>query len=823
MKKFFQSEWALVALDLSALCVLSLAPSFLALALGAWPFDDDAIALFGPWREWTRSMLHAGVLPLWNPHLFLGMPFMSNGQTSVLYAPNVIYWILPIRDAMLLDAIFHGVVLGVGGYVLARALHRSQSASRLCALCLMLGSGVATHLSVGHMTWHAARAFLPWLMWALIWFLRERQSKHLYALAVFFALQLFAGYPPYVLWSVCWCLVFFGAWTWASHISLPAALRPFFSRRVLGPGVLLLLLSAAVVLPLRETSAQSTHGAEIPFRIAVSPSSTFYGWVRLALPNFFGGNRNAQWSIEKFPHEEAGYIGLLPLGLALLAPLLWRWKNETANDETANEVALEENSFDTRRFVDALWLILPIALILALGDHTPVYRWLYDALPPLRMFRVPARWLEIWFFAACVLAAFGWDAAFRLSARRKKTIFAVIVIFAIFALIAAVIISFWPADSTLWMETAQWTKRSLSASFGERLKYASYLKSKALQSLLMAMGVLLAALILLNRPSQNSPLAKLDKRNSLLVVIAFDLLLVFWSSARFAQDGWPKNPWPKGIENLYQSGERWNTAFEGAAFGYGLDQGLPRRIDLLGGYDALASQDFFALASAIENHALWSSEYQADHLDPLLQAAAVTHILASQNSPQLPLLARRGAKLIATFGAGKKQMQLWKLPASWPRAFTTARLVRVPREDQLRRLQQMAEGSTPGVVADVGAFAGFQSTRAKSKSTLQWSRGNNSSVFEVQAARPQILVENESLFPGWRAWVNGRPVHLERVNFLFRGVAVPQGKSRVTFIYDTQTYRYGIFLSLLGLGLAAGVLSFAGMNWTKEKNNAEKR
>jgi hypothetical protein len=800
MKKFFQNEWARMLMGVTALCLLSLAPSFFALAQGLWPFDDDAIALFGPWREWTRSVLWSGVLPLWNPHLFLGMPFMSNGQTSVLYAPNSVYWLVPIRGAMIVDALFHGVILGAGGYALARALYRSQSAAWLCALCLMLGSGVATHLSAGHLTWHAARAYLPWLLWALVWFLRKRQSKYTFALAIFFALQLLAGYPPYVLWSACWCIVFVCAWSWAARIPVSSMLRLLCSRRVLMPGVLLLLLSCAVVLPLRETSALSTHGAEIPYEIAVSPSSTFYGWMRLALPNFFGGNRGAQWSIEKFPHEEAAYIGLLPLALALLAPFLARAKNQTEDEIRA--------SFE-RRFTLALWLILPIALVLALGDHTPVYRWLYDALPPLRMFRVPARWLEIWFFAACVLAAFGWDAVFRLSPQRKKNVFAGIAIFAMLLFAVALTLNFWPDNSRLWLETAQWTKRSLHADFADRLQYASYLKSTALQSVALALGVLLGALILMMRYRDAAPRAKLVWQKSALVLIACDLLIVFWSSARFARDDWPKNPWPRGIENFYHSGDRWNTAFENEAYGYGLDQGLPREIDLLGGYDALASNDFFAFAGAIEKRHLWSSQYQATQLDPLWRAAGITHVFASNDSPLLSSLLHNGAKMIAKFGSGKKQMQLWRLPQSWPRVFLTSRVMRAAREDQLSILRSMSTGSTPGAVIDENAFHNFLLTQDAGSYELEWTRGNNFSSFQIQTAQPQILVESESLFPGWRAWLNGRPVKIERVNFLFRGVAVPGGKSRVAFIYDNQTTRFGIFLSLLGVGLATGVLSYS--------------
>lgn len=813
MRKFLNHEWARVVAVVAALCLLALVPSLVAVAGGNWPFDDDAIALFGPWRQWSRQVLWSGVLPLWNPHLFLGMPFMSNGQTSILYLPNIIYWVAPVRGAMLLDAIFHSVLLGMGGYALARALHRTRGAAWLCALCLMLGSGVAAHLSAGHLTWHAARAYLPWILWSLIWFLRVRQPKYLFALAGFFALQVFAGYPPYVLWSVCWCVVFFAAWNWAEHTSPVVALRPFCSRAALLSGVLLILLSAAIVLPLRETSAQSTHGAEIPFESAVSPSSHLSGWVRLALPNFFGGNKGAQWSIERFPHEEAAYIGLLPFGLAWLSPLLWRWNRNVARGESRFDVnRLEVGRLDAGRFAGALWLLLPMALVLALGDHTPLYRWLYDALPPLRMFRVPARWFEIWYFAACVLAAFGWDAAVQLPAARKKTIIAGMAIFAILLLVLGAAINFWPAQSSLWVETAQWNKRTLRVDFHERLEYATYLKSVALQSVALALGVLLVALILLMRARNAAPPSKESWRRSILVLVACDLLLVFWSCARFARDGWPKNPWPQGIGNYYRDGQRWNTLFEAEAYGYGLDQGLPLEIDLLGGYDALASKDFFRLAGAIESRSRWSSQYQASRLDPLLQVAAVTHVFTSSHSSLLPSLLQVGAQPIATFGSGKAQMQLWQLPRAWPRAFLTSHLVRVPREEQLAFLHAMAAGSTPGAVTDESAFPDVRQPRDTNESRLQWKRGNNFSAFEVQSSRPQILVQSDALFPGWRAWVNGRPAKIERVNFLFRGVLVPAGNSRAVFVYDTQTYRFAIFLSLLGLGVAAGVLGFLAVS-----------
>jgi hypothetical protein len=38
---------------------------------------------------------------------------------------------------------------------------------------------------------------------------------------------------------------------------------------------------------------------------------------------------------------------------------------------------------------------------------------------------------------------------------------------------------------------------------------------------------------------------------------------------------------------------------------------------------------------------------------------------------------------------------------------------------------------------------------------------------QVQTSAPSLLVQSETLYPGWRAWVNGRPANLESANFLF--------------------------------------------------------
>jgi len=69
------------------------------------------------------------------------------------------------------------------------------------------------------------------------------------------------------------------------------------------------------------------------------------------------------------------------------------------------------------------------------------------------------------------------------------------------------------------------------------------------------------------------------------------------------------------------------------------------------------------------------------------------------------------------------------------------------------------------------------------------------------------LVLMDSLFPGWRASVDGESAPIYLANHAFRAVPLPEGDHTVEFRYEPATYRVGLFVSLLTLGM---LLSFGG-------------
>ncbi len=123
---------SLIADSLALLALLSLVMVFFAklaftnliLARG------DMFLYFYPNWNYAADAVRHGHLPLWNPYLFMGAPFLANSQTGVLYPLNLALAWLPTTRAINLTIILHVWLAGAGAYVFAR---RSLGLRRLAA------------------------------------------------------------------------------------------------------------------------------------------------------------------------------------------------------------------------------------------------------------------------------------------------------------------------------------------------------------------------------------------------------------------------------------------------------------------------------------------------------------------------------------------------------------------------------------------------------------------------------------------------------------------------------------------------------------------
>jgi len=765
-------------------------PSLIATLRGGLPFDNDVPAYSWPWHEWIRAEFSYGHFPLWCPNVLCGEPTLGTAGTMLTYPPTLLLTPLPSAWGILALAWLHHLFFVAGAYVLGRTWGLSRLSSALGAGLMVMSASVAGHLFAGHDVWHAARAYIPWELTCTLIYLRSGKTRPLFALIFLFWWQFLSGYPPVVLLGAAGCL----------YLTLVrASLRKSADERpalpanwpIALPLVILVTawLCAVALLPFKEVLGGAVHSG-IPFSYDTAISANSGAFVRLAINDFYGGNQDKQWSTAIGPHEEAASIGLAGLLLALAAPWMGRKLQGLP------------------RGVAALWWPLLPTAILALGYHTPVYHALWSVVPGFKAMRVPARWLEVWALAQPMLAAYGfecWLQHGRPSAGWIKMSGALTGVLGVCALAVAL----WPAAGPLWTQTALWNvpQALLSATPGLATHLSSYYQSQAWQALGLA-GALLAGITLSLRCWINGSNAILPSRLTAGLILAFAYCsflhsVHFPSPKTFRETGtWPE-PQP-----YFLADHRYLAI---VPFDH-LNDALVSGTDTLNGYDPLSSSRFWTFVSGNEEAVSdWQTAYQPSWITPFLRVAGVDRVV-TYGDPGAP-----PAGLDVSFHplGCRGPWSVWEpvYPGdgrAWPRAFLTTNLVAAPMGAQLAELQKLALSSStsPAAVVDTnfvreGPFG--PEPEGEIPDSLQTDQVSPEQTgFRVSAGDPEILVRGESLTPGWTAYVDGEPVPLQGANILFQGVCVPPGRHRVDLVYNPETFRFGLFLTLAAMaGLTA--------------------
>lgn len=87
---------------------------------------------------------------------------------------------------------------------------------------------------------------------------------------------------------------------------------------------------------------------------------------------------------------------------------------------------------------------------------------------------------------------------------------------------------------------------------------------------------------------------------------------------------------------------------------------------------------------------------------------------------------------------------------------------------------------------------------------------NNRVEISARLSEPGILVLTDAFYPGWKVFVGGKEQKVLRANYLFRGVELPAGDRMVEFIYEPDSFKLGLIISLLTVGLLV-IVPLAGL------------
>ncbi len=90
----------------------------------------------------------------------------------------------------------------------------------------------------------------------------------------------------------------------------------------------------------------------------------------------------------------------------------------------------------------------------------------------------------------------------------------------------------------------------------------------------------------------------------------------------------------------------------------------------------------------------------------------------------------------------------------------------------------------------------------------------------VETDAPRLFVASEVYYPaGWNAYLNGEQVPIHRINYLLRGVHVPEGEHTLEMRFEPKADRYGTWIAWVStIFVYGGVFALVGMRVRRQRS-----
>jgi hypothetical protein len=748
----------------------------------------DITEVFQPFLRYNRATLPT--MPLWNPYISGGRPYLGNSQSAVFSPFNLPAYILPFWTSLAVIAALKLFLAALGTFALARRLGMRFGGALLSGLIFAFGTFFIVLLM-----WNETAIFpiLPWLLLLIDMLVAAPTLLAGAGAALLVSLTYLGGHPETTFHILIAAVAFF---VWRLLVRMRSERGP--PRTALTPVLAFLgsliggtLIAAVMIVPFAELLA---HSNEYSRRVSAGADHWPARYLGALFLHDYWGRATQQSNVAPFMQVRGWYAGALTLMLAPVALLI---------RPTLTRVGI------------ALFAAFSVCMVVGVP---PVF----NAVVKLPGFSSTHNEPMIIYFLLCAALLAGWGldelSNRELPTGRMRTLI-------IAGALGVFLVPFvWMAGAgTL---TAHHLGGALKVAWGfadppHPLPFhpvdGDIVRMSALLQWIVLAGIGLVLIVwrLRGRRPSLGVTAFVTAAVVLMVVDLFRANMGFNPAIARANASVPATGSIHYLESQRPNrfvGASTSTAFEPLP----ADLAMDFRLFDARGYDYPTEKRYDTLwRQFVNNSPTLSQPTELAAINPqslrALNLLSVSDVLVSPGAPPFKLrglnLAYRGrdasvyhnsAALPRTFLVGHQQTVESSdaaLNAATSAAFNGRRYAVTEKP-----IAGVPEGSDP-----TGASPGAANVAVYSPEKV---------VVDATAARPGLLVLTDVFYPGWKVTVDGRPAKIERVDYLLRGVRVGSGRHVVRFSYAPASFTVGWIVSLVSL---VAIVALGALGWIRRR------
>ncbi|MBJ6727037.1 YfhO family protein [Geomesophilobacter sediminis] len=747
-----------------------------------WAVKDTSARSF--WSLFRVDLASAG----WDLHINSGFTTEGGGVSSqFLFFRNLVLWLFPSPANIAWYMVLHLFFGAVGAYYFCRLIGTSRVAAVLAGLVFALAPEHASLINAGHVMKIATISFTPWVFYFFEKGFKTRRLFWFLTTALVLTYQFFHTHWQIAFYT-CLAVAIYGIARTVAIIRTEKASGKE-SARLFGLNVALLLFfltSVAISLaPLANWSKDTNRGAATVASVGAAAQSK-------------GGLNRDEAMAWSLPPEELG---------AFIIPGFFGTSRQEAGENPKNITAYywgRMNFSQTLSYMGLLpWLLVPLPLIFrrdrytwlataaivlgvlfSMGKYTLFYNLLFDHFPGINRFRVPKMMMFIPVLGLGVLGALGLDLLLDEKVRQTKAFRRYLTGIGILPAALLVLLGIEAFGKGYWIQTFidQLGQPTRYEQTSEQLIVQRYVNLMVETGFAAGLAALFATTFFLYQRG------KLSAKLLPVVLLALFLIDVSRVNAKFMflvdpphRESAAKTP---DISYLLNQSKQFRT--------------LPMAGDPMP-YAAAGIPVMFT------SNAVQQRRWQ-DYLDNFNLASAMPDILnvrylVEPKGQAAQDVATLKGKFAPVFTSPDGGTVILESRTVLPKAWLTPTAIPVDNPQNLLtalqnpafnpRVFALVESPPPIPLADFRAQAYPDPGRAQ----VTRYEGDRIDV-DADAAVNAMLVLGEKYYRGWRATVDGKPSEIYPVDYVLRGIYLPAGKHKVSFVFDPVPFKIGKRLTL---------------------------